>query len=300
MSVPIAYMAIVFIWATTPLAIQWSNTSLTPVAAIGVRMGLAWLLIAAISKLFFHRSLAIGQHWRSYLAGSIGIFPAMLMVYNAAQFLPSALIAVFFAPSVFANALLANWILNERSMTAQRYLAVLVALAGLIVVTQGQLALDIQAWKGILLLLAAVFCYSLSSVLVKYYGARVTAAMQMEGSLLFSLPGLLFTWLLLDGGLTSELEARSTLAVLYLVVIATLLGFFLFYFLLQRVSAVTIGLVPLITPVLAIWIGSVLNGELVTPSLLWGSAMVVLGLALFNLSVLRGWLLGRRFARFTD
>ena len=43
-----AYCAVLFIWATTPLGIKWSNSSLSFSAAITLRMVLALVLCAAI------------------------------------------------------------------------------------------------------------------------------------------------------------------------------------------------------------------------------------------------------------
>lgn len=297
MSVPLAFCAVVLIWSTTPLGIQWSNTSLSPEAAIAGRMLLAWLLVAVAGLFVARQPMALKTHWRSYLTGSIGIFPAMFMVYQAAQYVPSGLIAVFFGLSVFVNALLATWILGERAMSKTRYLALMVSLSGLVIVSLGQLRVDVHAAKGVGLLLFAVLCYSLSSVLTKRYGAAVAAVNQMQGSLLFALPGLVIAWLLLDGSIPRQVESRSVFAVLYLVIVATIIGFSLFFYLLQRVSAVSIGLIPLMTPVLAIWIGNVFNDESATSALLVGSGLVVMGLGLFNLTAIRGWMKVRRLAR---
>ncbi len=290
MSVPAAYAAVILIWSTTPLAIQWSNTSLTPISAIAARMLLAWLLVAVAGRLIFPRPLAARRHWKSYTAGSLGIFPTMFMVYQAAQYIPSGLIAVFFGLSVFFNAMFAFPILGERALSPLRYLALFLALAGLGVISYGQMAVAGDAWKGILLLLLAVMLYSLSIVLVKRYGDAIDGPSQMQGSILFSLPGLLAAWWLLDGSVPQQLESRSIYAVLYLVVVGTLLGFSLFFYLVQRVSAVSIGLIPLVTPAMAIWFGSALNGESVTFSLLAGSTLTIMGLGLFNQAAIRAWI----------
>ncbi len=49
MSIPAAYIGVVFIWSTTPLATQWSTTSLSPMEACALRLSLAALLMMAVT-----------------------------------------------------------------------------------------------------------------------------------------------------------------------------------------------------------------------------------------------------------
>ena len=44
-----AYLIVVAVWATTPLGIKWSGEAMAPLAAAGVRMGIAALLGSVLS-----------------------------------------------------------------------------------------------------------------------------------------------------------------------------------------------------------------------------------------------------------
>jgi len=112
MSVPAAYLAVVLIWSTTPLAVKWSGEG--PGFLLGVlgRMGLATILclaLVAAMRLEFpwHRDAR-----RAYYAGALGAYAAMLLIYWAAQYVPSGLISVLFGLSPLVTALLARPLLK--------------------------------------------------------------------------------------------------------------------------------------------------------------------------------------------
>ena len=135
---------------------------------------------------------------------------------------------------------------------------------------------------SILLLLGAVVVFSISSIFVKRYAARVHPMQQLLGSLWLACIALVVCWALFDGGLPGEFTTRSLLSLLYLGSAGSVLGFLGYFYLMQRISVNLVSLIPLITPALALWLGFSFNGEALTARLLVGSALIVLGLAFFN------------------
>lgn len=255
-----AYFSVVLIWATTPLAIQWSSDSLSAIAAVVARMGIA-LALALVINAFLRRQLFTQpQQWKIYLAASIGIFPNMPVVYWAAQFIPSGLVAVIFSLSPFATGLMTFLLLKENPFSLKRVAALVIASMGLAIIFYHQMQFDKQSVFGIAGILLSCFMFSFSSVWVKklsaqYPEARTDAFNQAVGSLLFSLPGLLIAWVLLDGDLPEAVSTVSATSVLYLAVMGSLVGAALFFYILQRLSATVVSLITLMTPVLAILIG---------------------------------------------
>lgn len=130
MSVPGAYLVVIVIWATTPLAVKWSGEGLDPVPAAASRMLIAaavgWLLLKWLRiPLPWHR-----EALNSYLAAGLGIFGAMSLVYWGALYLPSGLISVLFGLSPILSGLMAQRWLNDSGLTAARWLGCVTALAG--------------------------------------------------------------------------------------------------------------------------------------------------------------------------
>ena len=289
MAVFLAYVLVVLIWATTPLAIQWSSDSISFIAAALARMMIA--VAFALPIVFaLRRQLFPPGAWKVYLAGSIGIFPNMPVVYWAAQFIPSGLVAVIFAMSPFVTGVLSLLILRENPFTLRRVMALVVALSGLLVIFYGQLRIDRDGIYGIGGILLSCLLFSFSSVWMKRLNENTEAFAQMTGSLLFSLPGLMLTWWWLDGQLPHDFSHKTIWAVAYLAIFGSLLGYTLFFFILKRLSASVVSLVTLMTPLLALVLGVWVADERFTLQLPIGVGMVILALVFYvDLGLTRLW-----------
>ncbi len=282
MHIPAAYLTVVVVWTTTPLGIAFSGATLHPILAAGVRM-----LIAAVLGLALIRVLGIPLRWRgaalkSYSWALLGVYAALSLSYGAAQFVPSGLISVLYGLSPMLSAVLGQWLLNEPAMSRHKWLACGVALTGLVLLFQDDLTVAGERLIGLLMLLAAVLLFSLSAVMVKKTDAQCHPLAQTVGTLVLSLPLFALSWWLLDGTVpTVDWASPSPWAVLYLAVFGSLLGFVSYYHVLRHLSATTVALVTLITPVFALYLGFWFNGEALTVAMLQGSGLILLGLGLF-------------------
>lgn len=283
MQLKLAFALVVLIWSTTPLAIKWSNDSLSFIAAAGLRMALAALICSLILLLRGRRLRLDRQALLSYAAAVLGVFGCMSCVYWAAQSIASGMISVIFGLSPVAAGLLAAPLLGERAFTPAKLLALCLSLTGLTVIFHSELQLDLQALPGLVALLVGTLLFALSNVLVKRSSAGMDPMVHTAGSLLMSLPLFLLAWWLVDGSLPQAISLRSLLAVSYLAIVGSVIGFVMFLYLLQRMEASRVALIPLITPGLALIWGTVLAGEQIAPTTLAGSALVICGLAVYQL-----------------
>lgn len=287
MAVFLAYISVVLIWSTTPLAIQWSSDSLSFIAAVMGRAIIALPVALAINLLLSRRLFASAQDWKIYLAASISIFPNMPVVYWSAQFIPSGLVAVIFSLSPFATAVLSALLLKENPLSVRRLLALAMAVVGMIIIFAQQLHLDAKAGLGVLGILLSCFLFSLSSVLVKKLAqqaaiVKVDAFNQATGSLLFAAPGLALSWWIMDGVLPHTISIKSAGAILYLALIGSLLGAALFFYILQHLSASSVSLVTLMTPVVSLAIGAWVADESLSLSTYLGVGLVLSALLIYS------------------
>jgi|MudIll2142460700_1097286.scaffolds.fasta_scaffold00182_6 drug/metabolite transporter (DMT)-like permease len=300
MSVPAAYLAVVLIWSTTPLAVKWSGEG--PGFLLGAlgRMGLAALLCLALvavlrMELPWHRRAR-----QTYLSGALGAFGAMLCVYWAAQYVPSGLIAVLFGLSPLVTTLLARPLLGERAFTPARLAGLALGLAGLMVIFGAGLNLGPHAAAGLVGLCAAVMLHSLSLVLVKRYGAELPSFTVTSGALVVVTPLFFATWLALDGHAPPQLPPRALASIVYLGIIGSVVGFTLFFYVVKKVPAHTSALITLITPILALLLGTAINHEHVGPRIWAGTALVLGGLAMHQWGGWFGRLIPARVAASPD
>jgi drug/metabolite transporter (DMT)-like permease len=282
MSVPAAFTGVIIIWSTTPLMIQWSSEGTGYLFGVSSRM----LLGAAVSSLLLV-ALARKISWKpqavkTYVAAGLGIYGAMTTVYWGAQFIPSGLISVLFGLTpIFTGVLAAFW-LNERSLTSNKLLGVALGITGLIVIFGNGIEFGNDAIKGILAVLLSVVLHSISAVWVKGIGAKLPAMDVTHGGLLIAAPLYLLTWFSYDGAIPEEISPRALMAILYLAVFGSVLGFFLYYYILKHIDASRVALATLITPVTALLLGQLLNNESHDPLVWIGTALILIGMSFYQ------------------
>lgn len=282
MSVPVAFATIVIVWSTTPLGIAWSNETVSPFAAIALRMMIAALIGYVVLKLWRLELSWSKPALRAYLASLIGIYGALLCTYVAADFVPSGLISVLFALAPVVSNLFSAKLLGRGEFTMLRWIAFAISFAGLSVICLDDWVIHSSGWKGVILLLMAVILYSLSGVLVQRENYQCHPFSMSVGTLLLSAPLFLATWYVVDGKVPEiDLSSRSPWSILYLAVCGSLIGFMSYFYVLGNVGATAVAMVTLVTPVLALALGHVLNQEAITMRMGLGTAAVLAGLLIY-------------------
>lgn len=280
----LAYISLIIIWSTTPLAIKISNESVLPAASLVLRIVMAILLALIVMLLMRRRECFRPRYYRIYLVGSLGIFPNMSLVYHAAEYIPSGLIAVLLGMTPFITGIAAHFVLKENLFTARKLSALLIAMAGLVIIFYGQITVDGSGVVGVGLMLASTIIFGVSSVYVKKLSTQIAVHPfdQTLGAMLFSLPGLLLSWWLADGFAALELSDDSFWAISYLAIIGSLVGFVAYFYVLNNLGVGPVSLIPLMTPGLALCVGAFLAAEQVPQSTLWGTGLIVSALFVYE------------------
>jgi drug/metabolite transporter (DMT)-like permease len=183
------------------------------------------------------------------------------------------------------TAILAALFLNERSLRPTKILSYVMGIAGLLVMFNSALEFSPQAIQGMLAILIATLLYAVSSVWVKQIDAKLPALTQISGGMLLALPAYLVTWYFLDDHHIPETMSQQTrLAILYLGVIATPIGFALYYYVLIYLSATKVALITLITPVFSLFLGYTVNHEPLTLKIAAGAGLIIMALAIHSLA----------------
>src|SRR3569833_2304713 len=131
MSVPAAYLGVILIWSTTPLAIQWSaqgaGFSFAVMARMLIGLAVCLVLLAATRTAFPFTPAAR----RLYAVSGLSLFASMLLTYWGALHIPSGLISVIFGLSPLVTGVLAAQWLAAHTHTPHRH-ARLVQARGLV------------------------------------------------------------------------------------------------------------------------------------------------------------------------
>lgn len=280
MSLPTAFISVVLIWSTTPLALKWSALEAGPSFAVLARMVIGTLLCALLLwglrvRFPLHRKARL-----TYLAAGLSMFGAMSLTYWASQRVNSGLISVLFGLSPLMTSIGAAYWLKEEALTLNKLAGMGLGLAGLALVFHSSLALGPGALVGIGVLLIAVLLQSMGMVWVKRIGDDSSAVAINLGTLLVALPLFFIVWWLMDGQWPTQLSPRAVGAIVYLGIFGSVLGFVLYYYMIKHMETSSVALIMLITPVLALLLGNALNDEVIPLSVWLGAACIALGLSL--------------------
>jgi drug/metabolite transporter (DMT)-like permease len=281
MSVPAAYLGVIIIWSTTPLAIKWSTETgfLFGVSGRMVLSTLLCLLIIALLRVEFPWH---SKARRSYLAVSITIYGAIMVTYWGAQFIPSGLISVLFGLAPIVTSMLTIVWLDDRSLSLNKWAGMLLGVIGLGLIFKSELSLSADGIKGLLAVLLAVFLQSFSAVWIKKMNVSISPLAITGGGLLVALPLYGITWLLLGESLPTSLPTRTVLSMVYLGIFGSVLGLIFYYYLLKHLDAKRVALITLITPIMALFLGQNLNGEVIHTTVWLGTGIVLGGLSLYQ------------------
>lgn len=282
MATRIAYLGVIIIWSTTPLAIQWSSEGAGFLFAVTSRMILG-LGAAGVLLLLLRQSLPLhARAFKTYLAGGLGIYFAMSSVYWSSQYIPSGWISVMFGLSPIITGIMAMLILGEQALTPRRLLGMLLGLAGLALIFGKGYSSDHGLFYGIAGVFFGTVVHSLSAVLIKRIKAGISGMASTTGALAVAVPLFCLTWLIQGDELPVAVPARSFYAIIYLGALASSVGFGMYYYILSRLDVGRVSLITLITPVCALLLGNYLNDEPVSITILGGTGLILAGLLLYE------------------
>ena len=275
------YILLVFIWASTPLAIVWSVADLHMMWALVLRFFIA-LPIALFLLLILKVKLPCNKiALHSYLAGSFSLIGSQIFTYAATSYLSSGIIALMFGLAPIMAGLIGRFGFGQRLHGIQ-WLGMLVAVVGLAIICTSSGASQHVHPVGIMLMLMSVFTYAFSIFWVKKVNADVVPMAQATGSILVSTLAAMciipFIW---QYAPTHIPETKSLLALIYTVFMASLLAMFCYFKLVQNIKATTLSLTTVMTPMIAMFLGAMLNNEKPTMNVFIGAVVLIFGLFLY-------------------
>ena len=274
------YALLVFIWATTPLAIVWSVSDLHLMWALVLRFFIALPLAIALLLILKVKFPTDQNSWHSYLAGSFSLMGSQIFTYIATSYLSSGIIALMFGLAPIMAGLIGRFGFKQ-SLSRLQWLGMLIAVAGLAIICFGGENQHVNP-IGIGLMLLSVFTYALSIFWVKKVNANIDPVAQATGSIFVSTVAAIcivpFIW---QYAPTHIPNAKSLFALLYAVVMASLIAMFCYFKLVQNIQATTLSLTTVMTPMIALFIGAILNNESLSAMVFVGAFILLFGLFVY-------------------
>lgn len=283
----LAFSIIYFVWGSTFLAIRVGVHEVPPFLFAAMRFFIAGLVLYGWTIAHGERSPSARQ-WLSafFLALLIFVFDYGLLFW-AEQRVPSGLAAVMMATIPVFMALSEIVFLRTQTLTVRLALALLIGIGGVAVLMSRSLNLGgapIDRAGAVALIIAAIN-WSISSVLTRMLPLPSSKVMSSGAQML--LGGLLLALAAATLGEfhnfhPSTISRGAWLALLYLIVPGSIIGFTAYVWLIHHESPTKVGTYAYVNPVVAVLVGYFLGGEALGLRTILGTLFVLISVALIT------------------
>lgn len=277
--------SLLLVWSPSFLFIKLALQDLPPLTIVSLRVSLAALVLVAI---LVWKKIAIPRDWQFWKSMAImalfaSVLPFCLFCY-AEQSIDSALAAILNGASPMFTAVLAQIFVASDRMNKQKVVGVLLSCAGVILLFAPKLVEGVSGTTlGMAAALTAAFCYSVSHIYGKLYSTGmkpyVAPATQFIAASVMLCPYAIYH----DQPWTLSMPSYTAIAgVLGLVFLGTVIGFIVYYKLLEHCGPTAMSSVACFFPVAGMCWGFIFLDEAFSSTALAASSVIFIGLLLVN------------------
>lgn len=273
----VAFVGVVLFGAVNAIAVRQIVIELAPFWAASTRFLAAGLIMAAV-VIATRRPFPRGRSGAGAIVyGAVGFTASYAFIYTALRDTPAGttMVLVALTPLMTFGLAIAQ---GQERFRLQGLLGALVALAGVAVVFADQISADVPI-GSLLLVVAGAACIAESGVIAKWIPrsdpvGTNAIAMLTGGGLLFGLSAVSGEpWVIPN-------QPATWASVGYLVVFGSVVMFALYLFALARWTASAVSYVTLLMPLVTVPLAAILIGERITPWLVIGGGIVLVGVYL--------------------
>ena len=260
-----AFLCIYVVWGSTYLAMKFAVSTVPPFLMGAVRFLVAGGLLVAWSA-WRGRAATTRRMWRNAaVVGGLLLFWGNGSVAWASQRVPSGVVSLLVATVPLWLVVIEG--VRGRSPTLPQLLGVVVGLAGvslLVLPTSGAAVVAPIDPVGALVLMGSTLAWTAGSLFSRT--AEQSGYAPMASGMQMLCGGAMLTLLALVTGEPSRfvfhaMSLRSALAVGYLIVFGSLVGFSTYMWLLQKASPTAVGTYAYVNPAVAVALGALFAGE---------------------------------------
>jgi drug/metabolite transporter (DMT)-like permease len=274
-----ALLIVYIVWGTTYHALNIAMQTMPPLLMNGTRFLVAGAVMLGIARWQRLPWPSAAQWWHSALIGALMVCGAMGMVVMAQKMgIGSGLMATVVTTMPMWLALWTRWGGERVPFTSWIGLA-LGVLGAAVLAREGDFS---ATGLGALLAFGAPLCWSIGSYASRKLDLPAPAMASAAQWLLGGLMGTAVAWWLEPAAHSwspAQMSGSAALAWLYLVVMGTLVTLNAYLWLLKNASPALAGSYSFVNPVVALWVGVALGGEVLTGQVFIALPLILLALA---------------------
>jgi drug/metabolite transporter (DMT)-like permease len=296
--VALAFGLVYVLWGATYLAMRVVVEHIPAYVLGSVRFCIAGPLMLAWCAWSGRKVRIRAQDaFRLAVVGVLLLSIANMGVASSEKYLPSGLTALIVAGVPIWVAIVEAWIFHSRRLSLMGLAGLALGIAGLLVLLWPKLSgthLDRLQLLAFGILLIASASWALGSVLAGRWTLSVDVLTASAWEMTFA--GLVNTLVAFTTGGFHQAtwSSRGAFAIVFLVICGSWIGFTSYIWLLDHVPTTKVATYAYVNPVVAVYLGWLFLNEKVDSFMLAGTVVIISGVALVNLSKLRG--VGTRMA----
>lgn len=275
------YLVTVMVWGSTWLAIEFQLGVVAPEVSVFYRyVGAAAVLIAWCRFRGLPMRFSLRAHGRFVLLGLLLFCLNYILTYYAQQYITSALTAIAFSTMLWMNMINARLFFGVRS-GVRVITGSILGVTGIVVLFLpqiGTLSLADATMYGGALCLSGAFIASLGNMVSQ--GAQNEGLPIIQSNAYGMLYGALMTGAIAFGQgreFNFDLSPGYVISLLYLSIFGSIVAFGAYLTLLGRIGAHKAGYAMVMFPVIALVLSFLFEGLEISPSIVAGIAMVLIG-----------------------
>ncbi|MGC1650149.1 MAG: EamA family transporter [Candidatus Sulfotelmatobacter sp.] len=283
----LAFAIIYFVWGSTFLAIRVGVREVPPFLLAGMRFLVAGLILYCWMRARGTAS-PTAREWSaaSILAVLIFVFDYGLLFW-AERRVPSGIAAVMMATIPVFMALAEIVVLRTQRLTLRLGLALLVGIGGVAVLVGHSMSLGEAPvdTAGACALIFAAISWSVAASLSRKLPLPAAKAMSSGAQMLAGGVFLTLTAAVLGEFRGFHVQAVSRgawLALAYLIVAGSIVGFTAYVWLIHHESPTKVGTYAYVNPVVAVLVGYFLGGEVIGPRTIVGTLLILVSVVMIT------------------
>ena len=286
----LAFATVYLVWGSTYLGIRVAVESIPPALCAGLRFDIAGALMLAYALARGHRLPSRRRDWLNIaFTGSMMLIGGNGLVTYSEQWVPSNQAALVVATCALWIAWFGTFGVSGEKLRPMTVGGLLLGFAGVAVLVGGGLSAHSAPLPAYAALLLAPVTWAIGSVHARRHPAAnaplVTAALQML------IAGTVMTVIGMLSGEPQRLhwEARSLMALAYLVIFGSCMAYAAYVWLVHEVTPALLGTYAYVNPAVAVLLGWLLLDETLTPMQVTGTMVILLSVVMVTLASTRAF-----------
>lgn len=271
------------VWGATFLWLKIGIREVGPITLNAIRLFVAMVTLYIITRIT-KAPVPFRERWRSFLF--LGIFnialPFVLITWSE-HTISTGMASILNSTVPFFTIILIPFFIPQESWSISRIFGLVIGFAGVVVLVANKTGGTAEGFQwGFLLVLLASLSYGVAAVYARRVNSDIHPAAQAFGQSVFANLVLWPLMFILESPVKWPSLPLTWVAILWLGIMATGIGTFFYYSLLNQVGATRTTLTTYIFPLMGVLLGVIFLDEQLSWRLFSGGILIVAGVIIVN------------------